>query len=135
MVYRDLQMLLVSDFSDEEIKKGTRVSFACTMLTRLVADVDVDYGEIHRLKIRWLKDLEVLKHTIDPKKRNRIETFQSFIFANHPNFIKNLTKEESDLLGKVFTEDYKDFCSLIYKSRERIENTEKKVYNLLVYAL
>lgn len=135
MVYRDLQMLLVSDFSDEEIKKGTRVSFACTMLTRLVADVDVDYGEIHRLKIRWLKDLEVLKHTIDPKKRNRIETFQSFIFANHPNFIKNLTKEESDLLGKVFTEDYKDFCSLISKSREKIVNTEKKVYNLLVYAL
>ena len=34
MVFRDLQMLLVTDFPEQEIKKGTRTSFACTMLPR-----------------------------------------------------------------------------------------------------
>ena len=29
MVFRDLQMLLVTDFPEQEIKKGTRTSFAC----------------------------------------------------------------------------------------------------------
>lgn len=38
MVFKDLQMLMVADIPEQEIKKNTRVSFACSMLTRMVAD-------------------------------------------------------------------------------------------------
>lgn len=137
LVYRDLQMLLVSDFSDEEIKKGTRVSFACTMLTRLVVDVDVDYGEIHRLRDRWMKDLEKLRQasTLNEKESNAIEAMRCLIFANHPSFLKNLTDEEQKLLGKDVVEDYKSLRSLVLISKNQITATRKKIYDLLVYAL
>lgn len=137
MVYRDLQMLLVSDFSDEEIKKGTRVSFACTMLTRLVVDVDVDYGEIHRLRDRFLKDLERLKYTssLNEKEVKAIDAMKCIIFANHPSFLKNLTDDDRKLLGKDIVEDYKDLQSLVFSSRHKINTTRKKIYDLLVYAL
>lgn len=61
MVFRDLQMLLVTDFPEQEIKKGTRTSFACTMLSRLTSDIKVDYDKIHQLRQKWLKFVSGLK--------------------------------------------------------------------------
>lgn len=58
MLFSDLQELLVMDISDQEIKKETRISFAVTMLSRILVHGDVDYEELGRLKQELRKELE-----------------------------------------------------------------------------
>ena len=50
MLFADLQELLVMDIPDQEIKKETRISYAVTMLSRILVHGDVDYEELGRLK-------------------------------------------------------------------------------------
>ena len=57
IVFADLQELLVVDISDQEIKKETRLSFAVTMLTRILVHGDVDCEELGRLKKELRKEL------------------------------------------------------------------------------
>ena len=59
MVFADLQELLIMDISDQEIKKETRISFAVTMLSRILVHGDVDYEELGRLKQELRKELEI----------------------------------------------------------------------------
>lgn len=61
MLFSDLQELLVMDISDQEIKKETRISFAVTMLSRILVHGDVDYEELGRLKQELRKELETSK--------------------------------------------------------------------------
>ena len=58
MVFADLQELLILDIPDQEIKKETRISFAVTMLSRILVHGDVDYEELGRLKQEIRKELE-----------------------------------------------------------------------------
>lgn len=58
MVFSELQSLLVADLSEQEIKKSTRISFACTMLSRLIVDGEVDYEAVKRLRLEWLHWIE-----------------------------------------------------------------------------
>lgn len=50
MLFADLQELLVMNIPDQEIKKETRISYAVTMLSRILVHGDVDYEELGRLK-------------------------------------------------------------------------------------
>lgn len=61
ILFSDLQELLVMDISDQEIKKETRISFAVTMLSRILVHGDVDYEELGRLKQELRKELETKK--------------------------------------------------------------------------
>lgn len=54
LVFNDLQSLLVTEIPEQEIKRNTRISFACTMLSRLLVNGDVDYEELHRLRRLWI---------------------------------------------------------------------------------
>lgn len=58
MLFADLQELLIMDISDQEIKKETRISFAVTMLSRILVHGDVDYEELGMLKQKLRKELE-----------------------------------------------------------------------------
>lgn len=58
MVFSELQSLLVADLSEQEIKKSTRISFACTMLSRLIVDGEVDYEAVKRFRLEWLHWIE-----------------------------------------------------------------------------
>ena len=51
MVFGELQSLLVADLPEQEIKESTRISFACTMLTRLLVDGEMDYEKIHHFRL------------------------------------------------------------------------------------
>lgn len=64
LVFNDLQYLLVTDIPEQEIKKNTRISFACTMLSRLLVNGDVDYDEIYRLRSLWIEYVDKLPQTI-----------------------------------------------------------------------
>lgn len=69
MLFSDLQELLVMDISDQEIKKETRISFAVTMLSRILVHGDVDYEELGRLKQELRKELEIRGLIEDDKWR------------------------------------------------------------------
>lgn len=50
IVFKDLQTMLVTDIPEQEISKQTRISFACTMLSRLLLDGNVDYHKVHEVR-------------------------------------------------------------------------------------
>lgn len=64
LVFNDLQSLLVTDIPEQEIKKNTRISFACTMLSRLLVNGDIDYDEVYRLRRLWIEYIAKLPQTI-----------------------------------------------------------------------
>lgn len=131
MVFRDLQMLLVTDFPEQEIKKGTRTSFACTMLSRLVSDINVDYDKIHQLRKRWLECISELKLN-DPAKERML---RSVIFTKGDDYPEKL---EEPVLKQVNEKGNKIYISIrdaIGDSRKEILKIEEKIFNLLVYSV
>lgn len=69
MVFKDLQMLMVADIPEQEIKKNTRVSFACSMLTRMVADWDCDLEKVYELRKQWIDRVKVYEKNLSDKER------------------------------------------------------------------
>jgi len=59
----DLNHFLLADFADHEIKKETQVSFALTILSKLIPELRKDYSEVYQLrkkKIARKKSIEEL---------------------------------------------------------------------------
>ena len=138
MVFRDLQMLLVSDFSEEEIKKGTRTSFACTMLSRMVSDVEVDYDLIHLLRKKWLDEI---RRNYQEKDEGKYQMLRELVFSTDkkysdeiqigrvpPQKVSGVVSEEENLL-------YGKLLKAIKESKKQKENLEKKIYQLLLFSL
>lgn len=57
LVLMDLQQMLVADIPDEEIKRETRISFAITMLSRIIVDGEVDWDALYELRKAALNTL------------------------------------------------------------------------------
>lgn len=131
MVYRDLQMLLVTEFPEQEIKKSTRTSFACTMLSRLVSDINVDYDKIHKQRQKWLSFVEE-KTKVCPEKR---VTLRSLVFTNEKEYPESLDSNVRKQIGEEGCEIYDSVLKAIGESRAKIQDTKKSIFNLLVYAL
>lgn len=53
-VIHDLKTLIVTDFPNEEIREDTRISFASTMLSRMLRGRNFDYGLLSTLRKQWL---------------------------------------------------------------------------------
>lgn len=130
MVFRDLQMLLVTEFPEEEIKKGTRTSFACTMLSRLTSDINVDYAEIHKLRKEWLSYVDKLSVENDVKKK-----LKSLVFTVGDEYPESLDKDLGDMIPKEGNKCYDAIIAAIGKSREEINKIEERVFHLLIYSL
>ena len=131
MVFRDLQMLLVTDFPEQEIKKGTRTSFACTMLSRLVSDINVDYDKIHQLRKRWLECISELKLN-DPAKEKML---RSVIFTKGDDYPEKLEEPILKLVNEKGNKIYISIRDAIGDSRKEILKIEEKIFNLLVYSV
>lgn len=129
MVHRDLQMLLVTDFPNQEIKKGTRTSFACTMLSRLASDVNVDYDKIHQRREEWLT---FVNSKFDSEDRNLLN---SLIFTSEGNYPENLDEKIEKKIGKEGKDLYESVRNAIADSKRKIIDIEKGIFNLLVYAI
>lgn len=131
MVFRDLQMLLVTDFPEEEIKKGTRTSFACTMLSRLTSDINVDYDKIHQLRKKWLECISELRLNNPAKER----MLRSVIFTKGDDYPENLdesVKKQVDERGENIYDSIRDAIGV---SRKEIQKIEEKIFHLLVYSV
>lgn len=131
MVFRDLQMLLVTDFPEQEIKKGTRTSFACTMLSRLTSDINVDYDKIHQLRQKWLEFVsgKKLKDKVTEKM------LRSLIFTKGDDYPETLDQPVLDVIENEGKNIYESIRNAIGDSRKEIRKIEEKIFHLLVYSV
>lgn len=131
LVFRDLQMLLVSDFPEQEIKKGTRTSFACTMLSRLSSDINVDYDKIHQLRKEWLEYIS----TISLKEETNRGSLRSLVFSTGDDYPEKISESDKVLIGIEGVNRYDRIRVAIGESRQEIKKIEDKIFNLLVYSI
>lgn len=131
LVFRDLQMLLVTDFPEQEIKKGTRTSFACTMLSRLTSDINVDYDKIHQLRQKWLEFVsgKKLKDKVTEKM------LRSLIFTKGDDYPETLDQPVLDVIENEGKNIYESIRNAIGNSRKEIRKIEEKIFHLLVYSV
>lgn len=59
IVLMDLQQMLVTDIPEDEIRRETRISFAITMLSRIIVDGDIDWDELYRIRKNILKEISI----------------------------------------------------------------------------
>lgn len=125
MVFSDLQMLLVTDFPEQEIKKGTRTSFACTMLSRLTSDINVDYDKIHQLRQKWLEFVSGQK-----KDEETDNMLRSLIFTKGDDYPETLDQPILDVITNEGKNIYDSIRSAIGNSRKEIQKIEEKIFHL-----
>ena len=149
MVFGELQSLLVADLSEQEIKESTRISFACTMLTRLILDGDVDYEKIHFLRCQWLEYVEELRKKLydrlsknNPYKKYNTKEKVDKLIDDCTNIIFN-DAQQIDVKG--FSKTHHNIqmnVECLEKINKEIEKghnikigRERQVFNMLMYAL
>ena len=138
-MYKDLQMLLVSDLPEQEIKHNTRISFATTMLTRMMLSDMVDYNEVYRLRKEWIGYVCGLPNE---KYKDFKSAFSSFVFndaqpiSDFESFGKSLI--EGNHLKKEDMVDWqgiREINKVITRAGQHHKNMVDEVYNLLVRAI
>lgn len=115
---QDLEHLLVTDISEDEIRKDTRLSFASSKLATLVPKKKYDYTNIYEIHCQ-IKRLEQ-KISVNRQKRE---------FINKPieeqiNKLRNLLVENKKLLSLEIEQDRKKVSILL---RFAIENYPDKL--------
>ena len=140
MVFNDLQMLMVTDIPEEEIKKGTRISFTSTMLSRMVAQWNCDMEELYHLRENWLHGVNSFIRKNNNLKDEDIKTLVNVAFVNG----SHLTLENLNLnpLKKIYgqSEEIKwQIVDKIYNSLKSAQENEErkcnKIFSLLKKAL
>lgn len=101
----DLKHFLLTDFADHEIKKETQVSFALTMLSKLLPELKKDYSQVHKLRIeriqlekKYAEKIEKPKIEID--KRNGFSIKSENEYSNLKDLI-TINKEEVRNIDKM----------------------------------
>lgn len=129
MLFSDLQELLVSDISDQEIKKETRISFAVTMLSRILVHGDVDYEELGRLKQELRKELET-------KKLIDLDSWKEWFYRNDEYPEAPEAEFEGEKQDMTVVNDKRVRINELLKTAEI--NSKKKqgyIFNLIVKAV
>ena len=149
IVFSELQSLLVADLSEQEIKKSTRISFACTMLSRLIVDGEVDYESVKRFRLEWLNWLETeykkMKEGIDKKD----PLYNIDKVAKLDALIKQCTLIVFDGVEQINTENLKKEYPFVEKhlwpleqlsktlttGEQLTKSKERQIFNMLMHAL
>lgn len=142
MVFGELQSLLVSDLSNQEIKESTRISFACTMLSRLLVDGFMDYDKIHDYRLRWLLSLPDIKRILENSKSFNSEEARNDFIADCTAiiFCDGELKDLEDFKNRcakleISTAILDDLNALLIKGNENKKAKERQVFNMLLFAL
>ncbi|MBN2776529.1 MAG: RNA-directed DNA polymerase [Bacteroidales bacterium] len=116
----DLEHLLITDFPDHELRKDTRISFAATMLSRLIPRKRKDYSGIYELR----KDLSIYsnkhKKEIEKLRKNTSE----LLFSEFNNAIHLDKYQVDNKLLRSKTKFAKEACTFIIGIKEE----EKKIF-------
>ena len=149
IVFSELQSLLVADLSEQEIKKSTRISFACTMLSRLIVDGEVDYEAVKRFRLAWLNWLETeykrMKEGID----KHVPLYKIDTTAKLDALVKRCTQIVFDGVEHIDTEalkrDYpfieqhlwplEKLSKTLTAGEDLTKSKERQVFNMLMHAL
>lgn len=135
ILFADLQELLIMDISDQEIKKETRISFAVTMLSRILVHGDVDYEELCRLKQELRKELEN-KGLVDLKKESSNEKWLEWFYRDD-EYPALPTDGDNDLKASLKTAEEKSL-QINYLLQHAKSNCDKKydyIFGLITKAL
>ena len=138
MVFKDLQMLMVADIPEQEIKKNTRVSFACSMLTRMVADWDCDLEKVYELRKQWIERVKVYEKNLSDKERK--EQAQKIVNMYQLAFSNGTTDNFDELIAQI--KDLHLDLSPITDLKDVLNNgcnksnlKREKIYRLLTKAI
>lgn len=147
----DLEHLLLTDFPDHELRKDTRVSFAASVLSRIIPNTKVDYTlvyesqkRIHSMIKKYHKEYERSNkdfiaeklHDLIFNRSNNIEEYSNYIkeyfFKWEEEAKDNNNKEEK--IGEIKKEKYIEI-DLIKKIKEQETIQKRRVYKLLIKAI
>lgn len=149
MVFSELQSLLVADLSEQEIKKSTRISFACTMLSRLIVDGEVDYEAVKRLRLEWLNWSETEYKTMKEGIEKRTPLHGIDTEDKLQALLQRVTQIVFDGVGQIDIDKLKKdypFTARQVHPLERLNKTleagekltkskERLIFNMLMHAL
>ncbi|MDY0201882.1 MAG: RNA-directed DNA polymerase [Tenuifilaceae bacterium] len=142
----DLEHLLLTDFPDHELRKDTRVSFAVSILSRIVPNTKIDYTNVyecqkrihqiikayHKKDRRLDKDFiadEIYDLLYDSTQCNSIESVEEYLSKWKPE-----NNSQIDAIEAIKTEKKEEL-----KLRKEIEDQRKKqknhIYKLLIKAI
>lgn len=128
MVFQDLQTMLVTDIPEQEISKQTRISFACTMLSRLLLDGNVDYHHVHEVR-RALYDQ--VKEGIGAGNTEEFGKRISLLYKE--DYI--VTKEEKELYPEFDFNQYAALKHSITEGEKEMKDKAETVFFLLRRAI
>lgn len=127
LVLKDLQAMLVTDIPETEIKKATRISFACTMLSRMMRDGQVDYHEVYATR-RYLYDKFSQNNNLSETKKKE---YQKWLFRD--DFA--LSKEEMTSLKPDEQKAFLHLQELIEAGDKKTETLARTIFGLLMRSL
>lgn len=128
LVFKDLQTMLVTVIPETEIKKATRISFACTMLSRMMRDGQVDYHEVYVTRRNLYDKFSVKDNARSQTKQNELK---KWLFRD--DFL--LSKEEMAQLKPDELNDFNHLQSLIEDGSKKTEALAKNIFGLLMRSL
>lgn len=117
----DIEHLLLAEFNEQEIRKDTRLSFAATILTRLVPKIIIDNSEI----IKAETDLANLSFDlVDKTKKARLdqEEEQQFLdviidLKKKIGYLNSVLEKRYDLL---YEKTYKILQKVVYENFDKV---------------
>lgn len=149
IVFSELQSLLVADLSEQEIKKSTRISFACTMLSRLIVDGEVDYEAVKRFRLEWINWLETEYKVLKERIEKHAPLHDIDTMAKLDALVKRCTQIVFDGVEHIDTEALKKEYPFIEQhlwpleklsktltaGEELTRSKERQIFNMLMHAL
>lgn len=133
MVFKDLQMLMVADIPEQEIKKNTRVSFACSMLTRMVADWDCDLEKVYELRKQWVERVDKLVSQ-NKVTDDQIQSMYQLGFSNGSTDGFDTLTEKLKGLGLDFS-TIDSLKNELQEGNKKSKSKKEKIYRLLTKAI
>ncbi len=125
MIFHDLKSLISIDLPDAEIKKDTRISFASTMLSRLIVADAVDLKKIHIYRKTFIDSCNAAIQR-RRQKNNKIERSKDSKNTDNGKELSDSEKYEKEignLCCAVFDGQYDSYESVATK-----ENRENHKY-------
>ena len=127
MVIHDLKTLIVTDLPEEEIREDTRVSFASTLLQRLLRKRSSSYDKLAFLRHEWIVEIEKSDH-----KSPVPSILDIFDLSPSPKVRKNAWPKE---LSGVLEDLSKSIDRVLYAAEANETRTAETVFNLLTKAV
>lgn len=134
-VIHDLKTLIVTDFPNEEIKEDTRVSFASTMLSRMLRGRNYDYGLISTFRKQWMTRRYFLIEGMQ-KQRDNVNEIEdklpvNAIFGLPIKIEKTTNLNIPDYGDPELKRINSQILNVLYSSDSIYTNTCKSVFSLL----